>query len=217
MAEPVFRRLAIIGLGLIGSSVARAAQARGTIAAEVVAHDSSPAVLDRVRALGIADRVEADLAAAVAGADCVMLCAPVGAFAAHWCGDRAASGAQRDRNGHRGRRSSRSSATWPGVLRPDVHLVPAHPMAGTEYSGPDSGFGTLFENRWCLVTPLPDSDPAAVGACDRAVAPLRRRYRGDGPGASRPGRRDRQPSAPSDRLHDLRQPPTRWRMRAASR
>ncbi len=61
--------------------MARAAQARGTIAAEVVASDSSPAVLDRVRALGIADHVEADPAVAVAGADCVMLCAPVGAFA----------------------------------------------------------------------------------------------------------------------------------------
>ncbi len=72
MPEPVFRRLAIIGLGMIGSSVARAAQARGTIAAEVVAHDSSPSVLDRGLARGIVDRVEADLAAAVAGADCVM-------------------------------------------------------------------------------------------------------------------------------------------------
>jgi cyclohexadieny/prephenate dehydrogenase len=161
MAEPIFRRLAIIGMGLIGSSVARAAQARGTIAAEVVASDSSPAVLERVRALGIADHVEADLAAAVAGADCVMLCAPVGAFAAIGAviGSHLAPGTIVTDTG-----STKQSVIRDliDVLPPGVHLVPGHPMAGTEYSGPDSGFGTLFENRWCLLTPLPGVDPEAV-------------------------------------------------------
>lgn len=161
MAEPIFRRLAIIGMGLIGSSVARAAQARGTIAAEVVASDSSPAVLERVRALGIADHVEADLAAAVAGADCVMLCAPVGAFAAIGAviGPHLTPGTIVTDTG-----STKQSVIRDliDVLPPGVHLVPGHPMAGTEYSGPDSGFGTLFENRWCLLTPLPGVDPEAV-------------------------------------------------------
>jgi cyclohexadieny/prephenate dehydrogenase len=161
MPEPIFRRLAIIGLGLIGSSVARAAQARGTIAAEVVASDSSTAVLERVRALGIADQVEADLAVAVAGADCVMLCVPVGAFAAIAAAiaPHLMPGAIVTDTGSTKQSVIRDLAE---TLPSNVHLVPAHPMAGTEYSGPDAGFGTLFENRWCLLTPLPDSDPAMV-------------------------------------------------------
>ena len=161
MPEPIFRRLAIIGMGLIGSSVARAAQARGTIEAEVVASDSSAAVLERVRVLGIADRVEADPAAAVAGADCVMLCVPVGAFAAIAAAiaPHLMPGATVTDTGSTKQSVIRDLAE---TLPPNVHLVPAHPMAGTEYSGPDSGFGTLFENRWCLLTPLPEADPAAV-------------------------------------------------------
>ncbi len=161
MPDPVFRRLAIIGLGLIGSSVARAAQARGTIAAEVVASDASPAVLERVRTLGIADQVEPDPAVAVAGADCVMLCMPVGAFAevAAAIAPSLMPGAIVTDTG-----STKQSVIrdLTAVLPPHVQLVPAHPMAGTEFSGPDAGFGTLFENRWCLLTPLPESDPAAV-------------------------------------------------------
>src|SRR5487761_2090290 len=81
MADPLFRRLALLGIGLIGSSVARIAMERGDIAAEVVANARTQATLDRVMELGIAHRVELDPAKAVEGADCVMLCAPVGAFA----------------------------------------------------------------------------------------------------------------------------------------
>ena len=79
--SPVFQRLVLVGAGLIGSSVARVARERRDLAAEVVVTDRSAAVLDRVAALGFADRIEADAARAVAGADCVMLCAPVGAYA----------------------------------------------------------------------------------------------------------------------------------------
>ncbi|MBN8908265.1 MAG: prephenate dehydrogenase/arogenate dehydrogenase family protein, partial [Rhodospirillales bacterium] len=82
MAEPLFRRLALVGIGLIGSSVARIARERGDIAAEIVVNARTQKSLERVMELGIADRVELDPARAVAGADCVMLCAPVGAFAA---------------------------------------------------------------------------------------------------------------------------------------
>ncbi|HTB43493.1 MAG TPA: NAD(P)-binding domain-containing protein, partial [Acetobacteraceae bacterium] len=81
MAEPLFRRLALIGIGLIGSSVARIAKERGDLAAEVVVNARTQKTLDRVRELGFADRVEIDAARAVEAADCVMLCAPVGAFA----------------------------------------------------------------------------------------------------------------------------------------
>ncbi|MGI4943872.1 MAG: prephenate/arogenate dehydrogenase family protein [Janthinobacterium lividum] len=169
MPEPVFRRLVVVGLGLIGSSVLRRAQMCGTLAAEVVATDSSPAVLARVTALGIADRVEADLATAVAGADAVMLCAPVGAFAgiAAAMGPYLAPGAVVTDTG-----STKQSVLRDLACLPDhVQVVPAHPMAGTEYSGPDAGFATLFENRYCLLTPPPGTDPAAV---DR-VAELWRR------------------------------------------
>src|SRR5579883_2667835 len=80
-ADPLFRRLALLGIGLIGSSVARIARERGDLAGEVVANARTQATLDRVRELGIADRCERDPCRAVEGADGVMLCAPVGAFA----------------------------------------------------------------------------------------------------------------------------------------
>src|ERR1700749_4576114 len=81
VAEPIFQRLALVGVGLIGSSVARIARQRGDIAAEIVVNARTQKTLDRVIELGLADRVELDPGAAVEGADCVMLCAPVGAFA----------------------------------------------------------------------------------------------------------------------------------------
>jgi cyclohexadieny/prephenate dehydrogenase len=161
MAEPLFRRLALIGVGLIGSSVARAAKERGGIAAEVVANARSQKTLDRVRELGIADRVEADPARAVEGADCVMLCAPVGAYAelAAAIAPHLAPGAILTDVG-----STKVSVLRDvGPLVPEgVHFVPAHPLAGTEHSGPDAGFATLFEGRWTLLTPPPGTDPEAV-------------------------------------------------------
>src|ERR1700733_2713076 len=81
VADPLFNRLALLGIGLIGSSVARIARQRGDIAAEIIVNARTRKTLDRVMELGIADRVELDPGLAVQGADCVMLCAPVGAFA----------------------------------------------------------------------------------------------------------------------------------------
>ncbi|MSO91527.1 MAG: prephenate/arogenate dehydrogenase family protein [Acetobacteraceae bacterium] len=161
MAEPLFKRLALIGIGLIGSSVARIAMERNDIAAEVVVNARTQKTLDRVLELGIAHRVEIDLAKAVEGADCVMLCAPVGAF-----GDIAAAIAPTLASGCvltdvGSTKQSVIRDVGPFVPR-GVHLVPAHPVAGTEYSGPDSGFTTLFQGRWTLVTPLPGGDEAAV-------------------------------------------------------
>ncbi len=170
MAEPLFRRLAIIGLGLIGSSIARAARDRGGIAGEIVAGDRSQAVLDRVMALGLADRVALDPARAVAGADCVILCAPVGAFAAlaEAIAPHLAPGAILSDVGS----TKQSVLRDVGPLVPEgIHFVPAHPLAGTEFSGPDAGFATLFEGRWALITPPPGTDSAAV----ETVAELWRR------------------------------------------
>jgi cyclohexadieny/prephenate dehydrogenase len=161
MVEPIFKRLALLGIGLIGSSVARIAKERGGLAAEVVANARTQRTLDRVMELGIADRVELDPARAVEGADCVMLCAPVGAFAdlATAIAPHLAPGAILTDVGS----TKQSVIRDVGPLVPEgVHFVPAHPLAGTEHSGPDSGFPTLFENRWTLLTPPPGTDPEAV-------------------------------------------------------
>lgn len=161
MAEPVFRRLTLIGVGLIGSSIARIAMQRGDLCEELVVNARTQRTLDRVRELGIAHRVEADPVDAVAGADGVMLCAPVGAYAelAATVGPHLAPGCVLTDVG----------STKVSVIRDvgphvpaGVHFVPGHPVAGTEYSGPDSGFTTLFEGRWALITPLPGADPEAV-------------------------------------------------------
>jgi cyclohexadieny/prephenate dehydrogenase len=156
-----FRRLALIGIGLIGSSLARAAREKGGIADEVVATARSGATRDTVRRLGIVDRVEDSVEAAVAGADCVMLCAPVGAYA-----DIAAAIAP-----HLAHDAVLTDvgSTKASVIRdvgpfvPEgVHFVPGHPIAGTENSGPEAGFATLFEGRYCILTPPPGTDEAAV-------------------------------------------------------
>lgn len=161
MAEPLFKRIVFLGIGLIGSSVARIARERGDIAGEIVVNARTQATLDRVMELGFADRVELDPAKAVEGADCVMLCAPVGAFAdlAERIAPHLTPGAILTDVGS----TKQSVVRDVGPLVPaGVHFIPAHPVAGTEHSGPDSGFTTLFQGRWTLVTPIPGSDEVAV-------------------------------------------------------
>ncbi len=185
MAEPLFGRLTLIGLGLIGSSIARAAREHGGIAGEIVASDSSEAVLGRVRALDIADRTESDAALAVEGADCVILCAPVGAYAglAAAIAPHLARGAILSDVGS----TKQSVLRDVGPLVPEgVHFVPAHPLAGTEYSGPDAGFATLFRGRWALLTPPPGTDADAM----EKVAELWRRL-GSMVSVMEPGHHDR--------------------------
>ncbi len=161
MSETLFRRFTLLGAGLIGSSVLRRARARGDIAGELVVNARSQATRDRVLELGIADRVEADPARAVEGADCVMLCAPVGAYAG--LAEAIAPHMARDAILTDVGSTKQSVIRDVGPLVPDgVHFVPAHPLAGTEFSGPDAGFATLFEGRWCLLTPPPGTDRAAV-------------------------------------------------------
>ncbi len=159
--RPLFQRLVLVGIGLIGSSVARIAMEKREIATEIVANARTQATLDRVMQLGIADRVELDPARAVAGADCVMLCAPVGAYAAlaEAIAPHLAPGCIVTDVGS----TKQSVIRDVGPLIPaGVHFVPAHPVAGTEYSGPDAGFTTLFQGRWCLLTPPPGTDETAV-------------------------------------------------------
>jgi cyclohexadieny/prephenate dehydrogenase len=155
-----FRRIALIGLGLIGSSLARAFKANG-VAAALVAHDASADVRARAVALGLVDLVSDDLAAAVTGADLVILCTPVGTYAAlaQALGPHLMPGAIVSDVGSVKR--AVVDALSPH-LPAGVHLVPAHPVAGTENSGPDAGFATLFRNRWCILTPPDGTDSAAV-------------------------------------------------------
>ncbi len=161
MAEPVFRRLALIGLGLIGSSIARINLDGRTLAGELVACARTPKTLARVAELGIADRVEADPARAVAGCDGVILCAPVGSFAdlAAAIGPHLQPGAILSDVGS----TKQSVIRDVGPHVPDgVHFIPGHPLAGTEYSGPDAGFAALFQGRWTLLTPPDGADAAAI-------------------------------------------------------
>jgi cyclohexadieny/prephenate dehydrogenase len=156
----MFARLALIGVGLIGSSIAHAARRHGLVGS-IVATARSAKTRARVVELGLADKVVESNAEAAKDADLVIVCIPVGA-----CGPVA---------------QEIAPVLKPGAIVSDVgsvkgsvvkdmgphlpanaHFVPAHPVAGTEHSGPDSGFAELFINRWCILTPPPGTDPKAV-------------------------------------------------------
>ncbi|MDB5640111.1 MAG: prephenate dehydrogenase [Bradyrhizobium sp.] len=159
-AAAPFKQIALIGFGLIGGSIARAAREQG-LAEKIVTTARSAKTRARVKELGIVDSVVETNVEAVKDADLVILCIPVGA-----CGAVA-----EEIGGH----------LKPGAIVSDVgsvkgavvkdmaphlpataHFVPAHPVAGTEHSGPDSGFAELFINRWCILTPPEGTDPDAV-------------------------------------------------------
>jgi cyclohexadieny/prephenate dehydrogenase len=159
-ATPMFKRLALIGVGLIGSSIAHAARRQGLVA-EIVATARSAATRQRVVELALADRVVETNAEAARDADLVIVCIPVGA-----CGPVAAEIAAGLKPGaivsDVGSVKGSIVRDMAPHLPKSVHFVPAHPVAGTEHSGPDSGFAELFINRWCILTPPPGTDPAAV-------------------------------------------------------
>ena len=156
----LFDRLAIVGAGLIGGSIARAARRHG-IARTVAVYDASDAVRRRVEELGFADTVPATLAHAVIDTDAVILAVPVGAFAAV-----AAAIAPHLRPGtivsDVGSTKRSVIADVAPRLPAHAHFVPTHPMAGTEFSGPDAGFAELFDGRWCLVVPPVGTDENAI-------------------------------------------------------
>ncbi|MDB5597740.1 MAG: prephenate/arogenate dehydrogenase family protein [Hyphomicrobiales bacterium] len=165
LIEPLFNRLVVVGVGLIGSSILRVARHQN-LAAELVAVDLVESVCARVRALGIADHVMADPAAAVGGADLIIICTPVGAIGAvvaEIAPYLSAGAIISDVGSVKGAVVAAAQPHVPST----VHFVPAHPVAGTEYSGPDAGFSTLFLHRWCILTPPEGSDPGAIEALRR--------------------------------------------------
>ena len=159
MSEP-FSRVALIGLGLVNSSLARVLRENAP-ATEIVGCARSQTTLDTSMALGFVDRVTLDPAEAVEGCDLVVLGTPVGTFAslAAQIGPHLAEGAiLTDVGSVKGAVISALSPHVPA----GVHLIPGHPVAGTEHSGPEAGYAELFVGRWCILTPPPDADPAAV-------------------------------------------------------
>jgi cyclohexadieny/prephenate dehydrogenase len=165
MADPVFARLAIIGCGLIGSSLARGAKASGA-AAEIVIHDASPFARARIAELGLADQVTLTAEEAVTGADLIIFATPVRAIgeAAAACAHAIAPGAiVSDVGSVKAAVSEALSAALPD----SVHIVPGHPIAGTEQSGPDAGFAELFHQRWVILTPQAREDDPYLEAVRR--------------------------------------------------
>ena len=154
-----FARVAIIGMGLIGSSLARAVrEAMPTV--QLTVSDASAAVRERVAELGIADDVADGAGAAVVDADLVILCVPVGAMAevAAEIGPELAPDTVVSDVGS----VKESVLKVLGAALPGVYVIPAHPVAGTEKSGPDAGFASLFHGRWCIITPPPRADEVMV-------------------------------------------------------
>lgn len=156
----LFEKTTIIGLGLIGSSLAHAMRA-GNVTRRIVAADISEQVCETVVRLGLADEVTDDIAASVKDSDLVVLAVPMGAYAAvgKLIGPHLKPGAIVTDVG-----SVKTTAVE--ALKPfipaQVSLIPGHPIAGTEHSGPEAGFAELFHGRWCILTPLPESDLRAV-------------------------------------------------------
>ncbi len=160
MSQPLFGKLALIGIGLIGSSIARVAR-QENLAGTISAATRRKETADEARALGIVDHIGTDVVEAVRDADFIILCTPVGA--------NAEAMAQMAPHLKKGAIVSDVGSAKQAVIRdvgpliPEgVHFVPAHPVAGTEHSGPSAGFPELFKGRWCIVTPIPGSDRAAV-------------------------------------------------------
>ncbi len=162
MSKPIYDRVALIGLGLIASSMFWAMKRAG-LAGEVTGYARSQATRDTAREIGLCDRVCDSAAEAAQGADLVVLCVPVGAMGPVMkeIAPMLKPGATVSDVGSVKRHVI--DAVQPHI--PDgVHFVPAHPLAGTEHSGPEAGFAELYDNRWCLLVPVEGSDPAAVAA-----------------------------------------------------
>ncbi len=164
MSEPAFTRVAVLGVGLIGSSIARALQ-RYHPGIPVQLFDADAQVRQRAAALGLG-QVQDTAAHAAAGADLIILATPVGAMAQ-------AAAAARPGMAHAVVVSDVGSTKQAVIESVTPHLpdhalfIPGHPVAGTEYSGPDSGFAALFDKRWLILTPLDDPRPAYATAVTR--------------------------------------------------
>jgi cyclohexadieny/prephenate dehydrogenase len=158
MTSP-FQSVAIVGLGLIGSSIARAVHER-LPDVRVTGFDMDPAVRDRARALALVDRVVDAAQDAAPGADLVIFCVPVGAMGA--AAEAVAPGLSADALVSDVGSCKGFVAEELRKALPQARIVPAHPVAGTENSGPDAGFSALFQGRWCILTPEANADPDDV-------------------------------------------------------
>ena len=158
--EPRVERLALIGVGLIGSSIARAVR-RGDLAAHIAGCTRSERSRDKCLELGLVDSAHLDPAECVADADLVILCTHLASYSDIV---RAIAPALRPGAIVSDVGSVKECVLSDlGPLLPDgVHLVPGHPVSGTEDSGPEAGFAELFDGRWCILTPAEDADPTAV-------------------------------------------------------
>ena len=160
MSQPIYDTVALIGIGLIGSSISHAARRRG-LCRRLVGHAKSEATRATALRLGLIETAYATAAEAVMEADLVILCVPVGACVriAEEIRPHLKPGATlTDVGSVKG-----TIVREVGPLVPDnVHFVPGHPIAGTEHSGPESGFAELYDNRWCILTPPEETDPAAT-------------------------------------------------------
>lgn len=160
MTTQHFKKIALIGLGLIGSSICHAVR-RGRLAGEIAGTSRSSETRRIATELGLVDTMHAEAADAVRGADLVILCIPVGA-----CGDAVRDIAPALRKGAILTDVGSVKASVVADVRPHVpdgvHFIGGHPIAGTEYSGPASGFAELFDQRWCILTPEVGEDDAAV-------------------------------------------------------
>lgn len=155
------RRVAIIGLGLLGGSIGLAVKARGLDIA-TTGFDCDPGVRAKAATRGLVGQVCDTAAEAVANADLVILCVPVGAMGA--AASDLAPGLAPDAIISDVGSSKEAVADALAAALPGACIIPAHPVAGTEQSGPEAGFATLFANRWCIITPPEGADPAAVAA-----------------------------------------------------
>jgi cyclohexadieny/prephenate dehydrogenase len=156
----MFKQVTFIGFGLIGSSLARA-MIEKNLTEQIVCVDQSQDVCDRVLAMGLADEATTDPALGVQGSDLVILCTPVGVMgqvASQFTGHLEDGCIITDVGSVK---NSVIKALQPR-LTSRVHLVPAHPIAGTEFSGPENGFAELFINRWCILTPQPHTELQAI-------------------------------------------------------
>lgn len=154
-----FARVTVIGLGLIGSSIARGVRA-AMPTVRLTGHDADPEVRETARRIDLVDDVTDTAGAAVIDADFVILCVPVGAMAqvgAAIAADLPGDAIVSDVGSCKGSVVRALSAALPGAT-----IVPAHPVAGTEQSGPEAGFASLFHGRWCIVTPIDGGDAAAT-------------------------------------------------------
>lgn len=160
MTTPLFDKVALIGIGLIGSSLARVIR-RENLAGHIAVATRSADTLARAEELKLGDAYSTDLAEAVRDADLVIVSVPVGSS-----GAVAEAIAPALKTGAIVTDVGSTKASVIAQMAPHmpagVHFIPGHPLAGTEKSGPDAGFADLFDNRWCIFTPLPDTDPEAL-------------------------------------------------------